>query len=92
MRPFWASTRKGECRVEFNEITEKTVKSAIKQPRAVNMQLVNAQQARRLLDRLVGCKISPLLWVKIKKGAVRGRVQSVTRRMVVDRDTGDRAV
>ena len=56
------------CRVEFNEITEKTVKSAIKQPRAVNMQLVNAQQARRMLDRLVGYKISPLLWVKIKKG------------------------
>ena len=59
-----------ECRVEFNEITEKTVKSAIKQPRAVNMQLVNAQQARRLLDRLVGYKISPLLWVR--RGCPRG--------------------
>ena len=75
-----------ECRVEFNEITEKTVKSAIKQPRAVNMQLVNAQQARRLLDRLVGYKISPLLWVKIKKGLSAGRVQSVATRMVVDRE------
>ena len=74
------------CRVEFNEITEKTVKSAIKQPRAVNMQLVNAQQARRLLDRLVGYKISPLLWVKIKKGLSAGRVQSVATRMVVDRE------
>ena len=74
------------CRVEFNEITEKTVKSAIKQPRAVNMQLVNAQQARRMLDRLVGYKISPLLWVKIKKGLSAGRVQSVATRMVVDRE------
>ena len=74
------------CRVEFNEITEKTVKNAIKEPRAVNMQLVNAQQARRLLDRLVGYKISPLLWVKIKKGLSAGRVQSVATRMVVDRE------
>ena len=74
------------CRVEFNEITEKTVKNAIKEPREVNMQLVNAQQARRLLDRLVGYKISPLLWVKIKKGLSAGRVQSVATRMVVDRE------
>lgn len=74
------------CRVEFNEITEKTVKNAIKEPRVVNMQLVNAQQARRLLDRLVGYKISPLLWVKIKKGLSAGRVQSVATRMVVDRE------
>ena len=72
--------------MEFNEITEKTVKNAIKEPRAVNMQLVNAQQARRLLDRLVGYKISPLLWVKIKKGLSAGRVQSVATRMVVDRE------
>ena len=85
-RPFWASIRKSACRVEFNEITEKTVKNAIKEPRAVNMQLVNAQQARRLLDRLVGYKISPLLWVKIKKGLSAGRVQSVATRMVVDRE------
>lgn len=74
------------CRVEFNEITEKTVKSAIKQPRQINMELVSAQQARRLLDRLVGYKISPLLWVKIKKGLSAGRVQSVATRMIVDRE------
>ena len=74
------------CRVEFNEITEKTVKSAIRQPRPVNMQLVAAQQARRVLDRLVGYKISPLLWVKIKKGLSAGRVQSVATRMIVDRE------
>ena len=74
------------CRVEFNEITEKTVKSAIKQPRTINMELVDAQQARRVLDRLVGYKISPLLWVKIKKGLSAGRVQSVATRMIVDRE------
>ena len=74
------------CRVEFNEITQKTVKTAIKQPRAINMELVDAQQARRVLDRLVGYKISPLLWVKIKKGLSAGRVQSVATRMVVDRE------
>ncbi|MBP3428642.1 MAG: type I DNA topoisomerase [Clostridia bacterium] len=74
------------CRVEFNEITEKTVKSAIKTPRQINMELVDAQQARRMLDRLVGYKISPLLWVKIKKGLSAGRVQSVATRMVVDRE------
>lgn len=75
------------CRVEFNEITEKTVKSAIRQPRSINQQLVDAQQARRLLDRLVGYKISPLLWVKIKKGLSAGRVQSVATRMICDRET-----
>ena len=75
------------CRVEFNEITEKTVNSAIKQPRAINQQLVDAQQARRMLDRLVGYKISPLLWVKIKKGLSAGRVQSVATRMICDRET-----
>ncbi|MBQ7785651.1 MAG: type I DNA topoisomerase [Clostridia bacterium] len=74
------------CRVEFNEITEKTVKSAIKHPRKINMELVDAQQARRMLDRLVGYKISPLLWVKIKKGLSAGRVQSVATRMIVDRE------
>lgn len=74
------------CRVEFNEITEKTVKSAIKQPRKINRELVDAQQARRMLDRLVGYKISPLLWVKIKKGLSAGRVQSVATRMIVDRE------
>jgi len=74
------------CRVEFNEITEKTVKSAIKTPRQINMQLVDAQQARRVLDRLVGYKISPLLWAKIKKGLSAGRVQSVATRMIVERE------
>ena len=74
------------CRVEFNEITEKTVKSAIKTPRQINMQLVDAQQARRVLDRVVGYKISPLLWAKIKKGLSAGRVQSVATRMIVDRE------
>ena len=74
------------CRVEFNEITEKTVKSAVKTPRKINMELVDAQQARRVLDRLVGYKISPLLWAKIKKGLSAGRVQSVATRMIVDRE------
>ena len=74
------------CRVEFNEITEKTVKNAVKTPRKINMELVDAQQARRVLDRLVGYKISPLLWAKIKKGLSAGRVQSVATRMVVDRE------
>ncbi len=74
------------CRVEFNEITQKTVKNAIKVPRNINMELVDAQQARRVLDRLVGYKISPLLWAKIKKGLSAGRVQSVATRLVVDRE------
>ena len=74
------------CRVEFNEITSKTVKESVKKPRAVNMQLVDAQQARRVLDRLVGYKISPLFWAKIRKGLSAGRVQSVATRMIVDRE------
>ena len=74
------------CRVEFNEITKKTVSAAIKNPRSINMELVDAQQARRILDRIVGYKISPLLWMKIKKGLSAGRVQSVTTRLVVDRE------
>ena len=74
------------CRVEFHEITSKAVKEAIKHPRAVRMPLVNAQQARRVLDRRVGYKISPLLWVKVKKGLSAGRVQSVATRMIVDRE------
>ena len=72
--------------MEFHEITSKAVKEAIKHPRAVRMPLVNAQQARRVLDRLVGYKISPLLWVKVKKGLSAGRVQSVATRMIVDRE------
>ena len=74
------------CRVAFNEITEKTVKSAVKTPRPIDMELVNAQQARRMLDRVVGYKISPLLWAKIRKGLSAGRVQSVATRLIVDRE------
>ena len=74
------------CRVVFNEITKEAVKDAFKHPRAVNMDLVHAQQARRILDRLVGYRISPLLWKKVKRGLSAGRVQSVAVRLVVDRE------
>ena len=74
------------CRVSFNEITQKAVVEAISQPRAIDIDLVNAQQARRILDRLVGYELSPLLWKKIRKGLSAGRVQSVATRMVVDRE------
>ena len=74
------------CRIEFNEVTKKAVQAAIKHPRKLDMGRVDAQQARRALDRLVGYKISPLLWTKIKKGLSAGRVQSVATRMVVDRE------
>ena len=75
-----------KCRIEFHEITKKAVKDAISHPRAIDMDRVDAQQARRALDRLVGYKISPLLWAKIKKGLSAGRVQSVATRLVVDRE------
>jgi DNA topoisomerase-1 len=74
------------CRIEFNEITDQAVKNAIKHPRAINKNLVDAQQARRVLDRVVGYKISPLLWRKIRKGLSAGRVQSVAARLLCDRE------
>ena len=73
-------------RVTFNEITQKVVKSSIENPRAIDMDLVNAQQARRILDRIVGYKLSPLLWKKIRRGLSAGRVQSVATRIVTDRE------
>ena len=73
-------------RVTFNEITKKVVTESIKNPRAIDQDLVDAQQARRILDRIVGYKLSPLLWRKIKTGLSAGRVQSVATRMVVDRE------
>lgn len=78
-------------RIQFNEITARAVKEALAHPRPLNANLFNAQQARRVLDRLVGYKISPLLWKKVKRGISAGRVQSVTLRLLVDRDSERRA-
>ena len=74
------------CRVTFNEITKDTVKQSIKEPRKIDMNLTDAQQARRVMDRIVGYKISPILWKKVKRGLSAGRVQSVAVKLIVDRE------
>ena len=73
-----------DCRITFNEITKTAVKDAILKPRPINTDLVDAQQARRVLDRIVGYELSPLLWKKVKKGLSAGRVQSVATKLIVD--------
>lgn len=74
------------CRIVFNEITKPAIQEAVKKPRPINLDRVDAQQARRMLDRIVGYKLSPLLWRKIRKGLSAGRVQSVTVKMICDRE------
>ena len=75
-----------DCRVTFNEITKETVQNSIKKPRKIDMNLTNAQQARRVLDRIVGYKMSPVLWKKVRRGLSAGRVQSVAVKLIVDRE------
>lgn len=77
---------KSLCRITFNELTEKAIKTAVKEPRSIDIEKVDAYQARRVLDRLVGYCISPVLWRKVKKGLSAGRVQSVAVRMICDRE------
>ncbi|VBB08109.1 dna topoisomerase type ia [Lucifera butyrica] len=74
------------CRIEFNEITKTAIQNAVKHPRPINLSRVDAQQARRILDRIVGYQLSPLLWRKIRKGLSAGRVQSVAIRLICDRE------
>src|ERR1700720_4168991 len=83
--------RKNIFRVMFNEITPKAIKAAFEHPGEINTNLVDAQQARRVLDRLVGYKISPLLWDKVRRGLSAGRVQTVALRLIVDREVEIRA-
>lgn len=75
-----------KCRIVFNEITKPAIQEAVKNPKVINIDRVDAQQARRMLDRIVGYKLSPLLWKKIRKGLSAGRVQSVTVKMICDRE------
>lgn len=77
---------KNVCRITFNEITKSAVKESLKHARGINQDLVDAQQARRMLDRMVGYRISPILWAKVKRGLSAGRVQSVALRLVADRE------
>ena len=77
---------KADCRITFNEVTRDVVKEAVKEARPIDMNLVDAQQTRRVLDRIVGYQISPLLWKKVKKGLSAGRVQSVVMRLICDRE------
>ena len=78
--------KKKASRITFNEITKNAVKASLKEAREIDMDLVDAQQARRMLDRMVGYSISPLLWEKVKRGLSAGRVQSVALRMICDRE------